>query len=335
MRFGIFQSAQWPEGSSQQQRLQDAIEQSVLAEELGFDSVFMTEHHFTRHGIVPDSLAMLSYIAARTERIRLGTAVSVLPLHDPVRLAESAALFDVLSGGRFEFGIGRGYQWGEFDGFARSLDDRVTRFDECIGVILRAWAEDGPFTHDGQYWQYRNAHPQPQPLQKPHPPIWMATVSEDGFDLCVEHGWGVMMPQAVPLEIVEKWVSAYRAAFERHGKPFDVSKLILARGLHVGKDDDSAVAEFGPPYHEFLELAKKVAESPHGNASPMPFGAEGLNDTAVLGGPERCIERLQAIRELGIEYVIFFSNMGGLEHRLVMESLRRFSVSVMPQFRDA
>ena len=335
MRFGIFQSAQWPEGSSQQQRLRDAIEQSVLAEELDFDSVFMTEHHFSRHGIVPDSLAMLSYIAARTERIRLGTAVSVLPLHDPVRLAESAALFDVLSGGRFEFGIGRGYQWGEFDGFARSLDDRAARFDECIAVILRVWAEGGPITHDGQYWQYRNANPQPQPLQKPHPPIWMATVSDDGFELCVEHDWGVMLPQAVPLEIVAKWVSSYRAAFERHGKPFDPSKLLLARGLHVGNDDDSAYAEFGPPYHEFLELARKVAESPDGDSSPMPFGAEGLNETAVLGGPELCIEKLQAIRELGIEYVIFFSNMGGLEHALVMESMRRFAASVMPRFRDA
>ena len=104
----------------------------MLAEELGFDSVFMTEHHFSRHGIVPDSLAMLPYLAAQTERIRLRTAVSVSPLHDPVRLAESAALFDVLSDGRFEFGIGRGYQWGEFDRFARSLDDRAARFDECI-----------------------------------------------------------------------------------------------------------------------------------------------------------------------------------------------------------
>jgi len=334
MRFGLFQSAQWPKGTSQQERLRNAIDQSILAEELGFDSVFMTEHHFSRHGIVPDSLTMLAFLAAKTERIRLGTAVSVLPLHDPVRLAESAALFDVLSNGRFEFGIGRGYQWGEFNGFARSLDERVERFDECIDVILRAWSTEKPFTHNGKFWQYRDANPQPQPLQKPHPPIWMATVSEDGFDLCVKNEWGVMLPQAVPLETVAKWVADYRDTFDRYGKPFDPNKLILARGLHVGDDDASARAEFSPSYNEFLELARRVARSPDGNVSPMPFGAEGLAETAVIGSPATCMAKLLLIRELGIEYVIFFSNMGGLTHSQVTESMKRFATDVMPRFSD-
>lgn len=333
MRFGIFQSAQWPEGTEQQVRLRDAVTQSVLADELGYDSVFMTEHHFSRHGIVPDNLSMLAFIAAQTKQIRLGTAVSVLPLHDPVRLAESVALVDMLSNGRFEFGIGRGYQWGEFDGFGKSLDERVARFDEAIGVILRTWNSPEPFTHAGQYWQYRNVQPQPQPLQKPHPPIWMATVSDDGFDLCVEHDWGVMLPQAVPIETVAHWVTAYRAAFARQGKPFDPKKLILARGLHLGEDDTSAWAEAGPAYEEFLALARKVAESPDGNASPMPFDVSSIRASALICGPETCIEKLQAVRELGIEYVIFFSNMGGLAHSLVMESLSRFAKLVMPQFR--
>ena len=333
MRFGIFQSAQWPEGAVQQARLRDAIEQSVLAEKLGFDSVFMTEHHFSRHGIVPDNLSMLSYLAALTHRIRLGTAVSVLPLHEPVRLAESAALLDVLSDGRLEFGIGRGYQWGEFNGFGLSLDERVARFEESITVILRSWTTEEPFDHDGRYWHYRNAWPQPQPLQKPHPPIWMATVSDDGFDMCVEHGWGVMLPQAVPLESVDKWVLSYKTAFERHGKPFDPDKLMLARGLHIGRDDGRAWEEGGPAYEKFLELASKVAESPDGNASPLPINVESIRESAMICGPETCIEKLRAVRELGIEYVIFFSNMGGLDHALVMESMRRFTASVMPQLR--
>ncbi len=333
MRFGIFQSAQWPEGTDQQVRLHDAVAQSVLADELGYESVFMTEHHFSRHGIVPDNLSMLAYIAAQTKQVRLGTAVSVLPLHDPVRLAESVALVDQLSGGRFEFGIGRGYQWGEFDGFGKSLDDRVERFDEAIDVILRTWKSDDPLTHAGKYWQYRNARPQPQPSQKPHPPIWMATVSDDGFDLCVEHGWGVMLPQAVPIETVAHWVTGYRAAFERRGKPFDPEKLILARGMHLGVDDASAWDEAGPAYEEFLALARKVAESPTGNASPMPFDSSAIRASAMICGSETCIEKLQEVRDLGIEYVIFFSNMGGLAHSLIMESLNRFATSVMPQLR--
>ena len=141
------------------------------------------------------------------------------------------------------------------------------------------------------------------------------------------------LPQGVPLETVGKWVSSYKAAFERHGKPFDADKLMPARGLHVGSDDTRAWQEGGPPYEEFLELARRVAESPDGNASPMPFNAKSMRESAMICGPETCVEKLRAVRELGIEYVIFFSNMGGLDHALVMESMRRFAAFVMPRLR--
>lgn len=335
MRFGIFQSAQWPEGTSQLERLREAVEQSVFAEQIGFDSVFMTEHHFSRHGIVPDNLVMLSYLAAQTRRIRLGTAVSVLPLHDPMRLAESAALLDVLSGGRLELGIGRGYQWGEFNGFGLSLADRAARFDESISVILRVWTDDEPFTHEGRFWHYRDVVPQPRPLQRPHPPIWMATVSDDGFDRCIDHGWGVMLPQGVPLDVVERWVAAYKSAHARRGIDYDPGRLMLARGLYAGADDATAWREAGGAYEEFIDLAQKVAASPEGGASPVPFTSEGIRESALIAGPRTCAEKLRAIRALGIEHVIFFGNMGGLAHARVMDSMRRFAQHVMPEFREA
>lgn len=335
MRFGIFQSAQWPEGTSQQERLNDALEQSVLAEDLGFDSIFMTEHHFSRHGIVSDNIAMLSNLAARTRRIRLGTAVSVLPFHDPVRLAESAAMLDLLSDGRFELGIGKGYQWGEFNGFGLTLDDRAARFDEAIGVILRAWSAEAPFTHSGEYWQYRDVKPEPRPLQRPHPPIWMATMSEDGFERCVEHGWGVMLPQGFSLDLVSQWVANYRAVLERSGKAFDPNKLILARGLYVGEDDDSAWEEGGTPYLEFLENGRRVAQSPGGESAVIASSNADVRASELIGGPDLCVEKLRVIRDLGVGEVIFFINMGGLKHPLVMQSLRRFTSSVLPQLRDS
>lgn len=333
MQFGLFQSAQWPPGVRQQQRLFDAVEQSVLVETLGFDSVFMTEHHFARHGIVPDNLAMLAHLAARTSRVRLGTAVTVLPLHDPVRVAESAALVDLLSNGRLEFGIGRGYQWGEFDGFGVRLDERVARFEEACEVILRAWTATRPFSHDGRFWQYRNILPQPRPLQQPHPPIWMATTSDDGFRLCVERDWGVMLPQAVTLDVVAHWVAAYKSVLARAGKRFDPAKLILARGLYVGADDQGAWREAGPAYREFLELAQRVAQAPCDGAAPLSFDLDSIADSAMICGAHGCIEKLRAVQALGIEYVIFFSNMGGLSHERVVDSLRRFGAEVMPAFR--
>jgi len=157
----------------------------------------------------------------------------------------------------------------------------------------------------------------------------MATASDDGFALCAKNDWGVMLPQAVPIETVAVWVTAYRAALNRCGKSFDPNKLILARGLHLGVNDASAWAEAGPAYETFLAMARKVAESPDGNASPMPFDVNSVRASAMICGPETCIEKLQAIRALGIEYVIFFSNMGELSHPLVMESLNRFATTVM------
>lgn len=311
-----------------------AVEQSVLAEELGFDSVFMTEHHFSRHGIVPDNLAMLAFIAAKTSRIRLGTAVSVLPLHDPIRLAESAALVDVLSNGRLEFGIGRGYQWGEFDGFALDLSERVSRFDESIEVILRAWSSELGVTHEGEHWRYRNATPYPQPVQQPHPPIWMATTSRDGFERCVAGGWGVMLPQAVSLKIVAQWVAEYREVCDEFEVGFDASKLILARGLHIAVSDELAWSDAGSAYQDFLERAVSVAAAPGGEATPLTFDLESIGSTALICSAQTATEKLQEIRKLGIENVIFFSNMGGLAHELVVESLQHFAEQVMPRCRS-
>ena len=118
MQVGLFHSIQWPEGSNQQDRYDQALTQACHADEAGFDSVWLTEHHFSRHGIVSDSLMVLAHLAARTSSVRLGTAVSVLPLHHPVRLAEAAATVDQLSGGRLDLGIGRGYQPGSSEGSA-------------------------------------------------------------------------------------------------------------------------------------------------------------------------------------------------------------------------
>jgi alkanesulfonate monooxygenase SsuD/methylene tetrahydromethanopterin reductase-like flavin-dependent oxidoreductase (luciferase family) len=335
MHFGIFQSAQWPMGSNQREQLLNAAEQSVLAEALGFQSVFMTEHHFSRHGIVSDNLAMLAYIAAKTSRIRLGTAVSVLPLHNPMRLAESVALVDLLSNGRVDFGIGRGYQWGEFHGFDVELGDRAAMFEEAIHVIVRAWCDDLPFSHSGRYWKYHNATPQPRPLQRPHPPIWMATTSNDGFQTCVENDWGIMLPQAVSLATIKKWLGSYKNACDRAAKPFEATKIILARGLYTATTHDEAWATAGDPYRQFLQLAQEVARAPSGKAAGLSFDNDNIAEATLIGSAERCADQLDEIRNIGIENVIFFCNMGGLRDREVVASMQLFAQDVMPKFSDA
>src|SRR5665213_206324 len=159
MKFGLFGGARagrgGPHGDSQ--GYADYIDYVCEAEALGFHSVFMVEHHFTGHGQVSASLNVLSYLAARTKTIRLGTAVVVLPWHNPVLIAEQAATLDLLSGGRFDFGVGKGYRKAEFDGFCIPIEEASERFDEAIEIIRKAWTaphdlNGGRFSHHGKRW---------------------------------------------------------------------------------------------------------------------------------------------------------------------------------------
>src|ERR1700754_4870076 len=152
MQIGLFHSIQWPEGSDQTERYAQALTQACHADALGFDSVWLTEHHFSRHGIVSDSLTVLGNLAARTSHARLGTAVSVLPLHHPLRFAEAAATVDHLSGGRLHLRIGRGLQPGVCRRIGGDIEEKQARFTEAVGVLKLVWSTDDPVSFSGTYF---------------------------------------------------------------------------------------------------------------------------------------------------------------------------------------
>ena len=332
MKFGLFHSIQWPEGTAQRDRYREALAQALYAERIRLESIWLTEHHFSRHGIVSDTLNVLSYLAAETEHVRLGTAVLVLPFHDPVRVAESAATVDLLSGGRLEFGVGRGYQWSEFHGFRVPMEERAARFDEAMAIIVRSWTADAPFCYRGRYWQYEDINPQPKPLQRPHPPVWVATESDEGFRRCAEQGWGVMLPQGRSLAAVAEQVTRYRRVLADMGMAYDPMKLILARALYVGRDDETAWSDAEVPYRRFLALAARVAAPPGGAAvAHNPFDTDIQRDSVIFGGPDTCVAMLRRVQELGVENVIFFVNMVKLPHDRIMQSLELFAREVMPR----
>ena len=154
MKFGLFHSVQLPDPEAEKRYYKEALEQVLWAEQLGFNSVWMTEHHFSRHGIVSATLAVLAYLAGVTKTIRLGSAVTVLPFHNPIQLAEEAATVDLLSDGRLDFGVGRGYQWGEYHKLNIPMEEADRRFEEAMKVITRAWTEKEPFDHQGEFWTF-------------------------------------------------------------------------------------------------------------------------------------------------------------------------------------
>jgi alkanesulfonate monooxygenase SsuD/methylene tetrahydromethanopterin reductase-like flavin-dependent oxidoreductase (luciferase family) len=195
MQFGLFGGARTRRsvGIEDSQGYQSFIDYVVEADRLGFRHMFMVEHHSTGQGQVSASMTLLAYLAAKTERIRLGTAVVVLPWHNPVLVAEQAATLDLLTGGRFDFGVGKGYRKAEFDAFCIPLAEATERFDEAMEVIRKAWTGGGRFSHHGKRWHYDNFLVEPEPLQRPHPPLWLAAGSRDSIRRAARGGSNLLL----------------------------------------------------------------------------------------------------------------------------------------------
>src|SRR6059036_1186010 len=224
MKFGIFGSAQAKRGGPDTDSgagFRDFVELNVEAEALGFVSSFLVEHHFTGFGQVSATLNLLTWVGARTTTLRLGTAVIVLPWHNPVLLAEQAATLDLLSGGRLDFGIGKGYRYNEFAGFCVPMEEADARFDEALDVIVMAWTAEEPFSHRGKYWQFDDIVVEPPTAQKPHPQIWMGAGGERSVRRVAQLGYNLLLGQYASPDDVGRSIAVYRDAVEASGRRFD------------------------------------------------------------------------------------------------------------------
>src|SRR5229473_2760479 len=211
----------------------DWIDYNVEAEALGFRSAFVVEHHFTGYGQVSATLNLLTWLGARTSTLRLGTAVIVLPWHNPVLLAEQAATLDLLSGGRLDFGIGKGYRYNEFAGFRVTIEEADARFDECLGVIVKAWTSNKPFSHRGKYWEFDEIVVEPPTAQRPHPPIWMGAGGESSVRRVAERGHNLLLGQYASPADVGRSIAAYKAGIEASGRLFDPLSVGVTRAFFV------------------------------------------------------------------------------------------------------
>ena len=220
MQFGLFGSAAARRGSPEfdsSEGFRDFIDYNIEAEALGFHSTFVVEHHFTGYGQVSATLNLLTWLGARTRTLRLGTAVLVLPWHNPVLLAEQAATLDLLSGGRLDFGVGKGYRYNEFAGFCVPMEEADARFDECLEVILKAWTADEPFSHRGPYWAYEQIVVEPPTAQRPHPPIWMGAGGERSIRQVAQKGYNLLLGQYASSEEVGHAIAVFKDTVEAHG----------------------------------------------------------------------------------------------------------------------
>src|SRR5215469_3706290 len=240
MQFGLFGGARsrggGPIGDNQggdSQGYRDYINYVKEAEDLGFRSVFVVEHHFTGVGQVSASLNLLSFLAGRTSHIRLGTAVVVLPWHNPVLVAEQAATLDLLSGGRVDFGVGKGYRQAEFDGFCMPMAEATERFDEAMEIIRKAWTTEGRFNHHGKRWHYENIVVEPEPLQRPHPPLWLAAGSPDSVRRAAREGYNLLLDQLAQTDQIIRRVAIFREECEKVGRAYDPNMVGTTRALQM------------------------------------------------------------------------------------------------------
>lgn len=332
MKFGLFGGASAQRGGvarDSTQGYRDFIDYVEEAEDLGYHSVFLVEHHFTGFGQVSASLNLLTYLAARTRRMRLGTAVVVVPWHNPVLLAEQAATVDLLSGGRLDFGVGKGYRANEFHGFNIDPSDAQDMFVESLEVIRRAWTSSERFTHIGRKWIFQDIIVEPPPIQKPHPPLWLAAGSPEGLRWAAEHDFNLLLDQIAPFSAISERFRIYREAVEAQGKTFDPMQVAVARALHITRNQ----AEREEAHRQRGRLLSGISRLSRirGGGGPQSTMLQ-YNDTrlateegALIGPPEEIAERLQRMKADGIEYVLLIDITGK------RDSLRTFRDEVMPQ----
>lgn len=333
MKFGLFGGANalQSDAVSDSQIYTDFIDYVCEAEDLGFESVFLVEHHFTGMAQVSASLNFLTYLAAKTTRMRLGTAVVVLPWHNPVLLAEQVATLDLVSDGRFDFGVGRGYRQNEFDGFGISMEEADERFEECLEVLRKGLGNDERWSHQGTHWSFKNALIEPPSVQKPHPPFWVGAGSDRSIRQAAARGFNLLLDQFGNVETTGHRIATYRAAVEEAGGTFDPYNVGLTRALHVAtteKEREQAHQQRA----RFLLGVQQLSSGGGKKASSVSVPTSladtkaATEESALIGPPEEIVSRLKALQAVGVENVLMLDVGGSIE------ALRVFAREVMPEF---
>jgi alkanesulfonate monooxygenase SsuD/methylene tetrahydromethanopterin reductase-like flavin-dependent oxidoreductase (luciferase family) len=322
MQFGLFGSAQAKRGGPNDDSgagFREFVERNVEAEALGYHSTFLVEHHFTGFGQVSATLNLLTWIGARTTTLRLGTAVLVLPWHNPVLLAEQISTLDLLSEGRVDAGIGKGYRRNEFDGFCVSMEESNERFEECLEVMMKAWSSDTPWSHRGPYWQFDEVVVEPPSAQRPHPPLWMGAGSPASIKQVAERDFNMLLGQFDSFEQISQEIALFKAEVEARGRSFDPMRVAVARSVNI-VDSKSA-------YDQAIETRMAARRRTQHLAQRPSFQdtREAAEAGTLYGSPEEVSAKLQGLRDVGVEYVLLNSPSGLL-------TLRRFAQEVMPAF---
>ena len=324
-------------GLSQGEFLHATLEHLVAAEPLGFDSVWVNEHHFHQYGgMMPALPTMLAALSQRTARVRLGTSVVVLPLHHPVRMAEQLGMVDLLSRGRLDLGIGRGFVAHDYEVLGVDYADAQARLIESLEVMLRAWTSV-PFNHHGTYYQFADLEVWPQPQQRPHPPIWIAcSRTPDNFEWAGTRGYNLLtIGYVLPVSTLASLTRIYRDA---HAAAGHVATAAIATHYHtvVAEDRREArrLAEAALREHMRLNRASRSLAKFDASPAAEPISVEQLVDEGrlIAGDPRDCAETLRRLsEETGCTEAHCLFQFGNIPFSVANRSMELFASEVMPR----
>jgi alkanesulfonate monooxygenase SsuD/methylene tetrahydromethanopterin reductase-like flavin-dependent oxidoreductase (luciferase family) len=337
MDFGFYLPCYWPDTSYPAQRMyKEMLEEAKFAEDLGFVAFAIPEHHFLNTLVHPSPLLTAVRVASVTKRIPIQTAVLVLPLHDMRMLAGEIAQADCLTDGRIQVGVGRGAFRYEFDRFGVPMEEARERFDDSLQLLIKLLSEEN-VSWDSRFYKFDALTITPRPVQKPHPPIWIAAMHEQSIGWAVSNGYPVMTtPLRDPFAAARMQADAFVKARTQAG-PFAAGlRMSMLRNAYVGTDeaDIREKVRFGlQKQRQFANVFNTPGEVDRGKIKllDVPITEEEIANNIIIGSPQQCVDKLARYEALGIDNLMLNMNFGA-SHRDVMRSLELFATRVMPQF---
>ncbi|HTV90240.1 MAG TPA: LLM class flavin-dependent oxidoreductase [Stellaceae bacterium] len=309
MKLGVLQFFSWPERrTALAQVYERALQRIEIMDQVGFDAVWLAEHHFSSFSVCPSVHMVGVLAAARTKRLRIGTGVSLAPFYHPLRLAEEVALLDVLSGGRVNWGAGRGFARVEFENFGVPPEESTARFHEAVEIVLRAWTDER-LVYAGAHYRFDGVEVLPKPLQQPHPPVWMAATSDPAIEWAAGRGFSILLdPHAAHRDIGRKR-RLYAERLSAAGFSPAARDLPVARLLALGKTsaEAAAVAKNGAQW--IVDSYFGAQHRPVGIADPNSSDRDPvrryLDEVILHGTPAAVLQQILQLREeIGLDYLL-------------------------------
>src|SRR5688572_18584139 len=353
MKFGTFFFFQAAPGHRHADIIHRELEQVEWTEELGFDEVWFTEHHFIDYGLSVDPSSLAAAAASRTRRVRIGLAAAILPFHHPLRLAEQMALVDIISSGRLDVGVGRGNRPAEFAGYRVPQVESRERFDETVEILRLAWTRER-FSFHGRFFDVDDVRVIPKPVQQPHPPLYQVCVSKDGIENTALRGWPMLNSVLTgPVDQLVTNRDTYVATLQKAGRTTEEIAALLgrwgvSRQIYVAETDARALAEARDAEMWYQESFRRFVvperiEDAHPSLQPgFRAMAEKLakvtwedlvHETLAFGSPDTVARHIEHMRRLGVGQVLCWMNFGGLPQDKIRRSMELFAREVMPRFR--